>query len=98
MIKSEVIAEIARKTGISRSDVRLTIETLLQTIVRAMERGERVHFRNFGSFHNKKRAGKVARNISQNTAIIMAPHYVPAFKPSKVVIETIKASVKDHGS
>jgi len=41
-----------------------------------------------------KRAKKIARNISKNTAIVIEEHYIPAFKPSKVFIEKIKNSKK----
>ena len=83
MIKGEIITEIARKTGISKSDVRLTVEALLQTIKVTVAKREKVDFRGFGSFLAKKRAKKIARNISQNTALIIEEHYVPSFKPSK---------------
>ena len=95
MIKSEIIAEIAKKTGISRSDVQLTVETFFQTIKDATAKGEEIHFRGFGSFLNKKRARKIARNISQNTALIVEEHYVPSFKPSKDFLKKIKENVKD---
>jgi DNA-binding protein HU-beta len=95
MIKSEVISEIVKRTGISRSDVQLTVEVLLKTIKNAMAAREKVHFRGFGSFVNKKRARKIARNISQNTALIVEEHYVPSFIPSKEFVDKIKSSVKD---
>ena len=90
MVKSQVISEISRRTGISRADVQLTVEVFFQT----MAEGEKVHFRGFGSFVNKKRARKIARNISQNTALIIKEHYVPSFHPSKAFSAKIKASVK----
>jgi len=96
MIKSEIISEIAKKTGISRSDVQLTVETLFQTIKDAMARREKIHFRGFGSFLNKKKARKIARNISQNTALIVEEHYVPSFKPSQSFLVNIKERVKDR--
>jgi DNA-binding protein HU-beta len=95
MIKSEIISEIAKKTGIGRSDVQLTVETLFQTIKNAMATRDQVHFRGFGSFLNKKRARKVARNIARNTALIVEEHYVPSFKPSKSFLAKIKENVKD---
>ena len=94
MVKSQVISEISRRTGISRADVQLTVEVFFQTIQNAMAEGEKVHFRGFGSFVNKKRARKIARNISQNTALIIKEHYVPSFHPSKAFSDKIKASVK----
>jgi DNA-binding protein HU-beta len=60
----------------------------------SMAEGENIYVRGFGSFINKKRAKKIARNISKNTAIVIDEHYIPAFKPSKVFVEKIKNSKK----
>lgn len=94
MTKAEVISEIAEKTGIDKGDVAATVETFFTVIKNNMAEGDNIYVRGFGSFINKKRAKKVARNISKNTAIIIDEHYVPAFKPSKMFIEKIKTSKK----
>lgn len=94
MTKAEVISEIADKTGIDKTDVSNTVEAFFSVIKDSMAEGENVYVRGFGSFINKKRAKKVARNISKNTAIIIDEHYVPAFKPSKMFVDKIKTSKK----
>jgi DNA-binding protein HU-beta len=38
--------------------------------------------------------GKIARNISTNTAIILDAHYVPHFKPSKILVDLVKENNK----
>jgi DNA-binding protein HU-beta len=92
--KAEVIAEIAEKTGIEKADVQNAVEAFFTVIKSSMSQGENIYIRGFGSFVNKKRAKKIARNISKNTAIIIEEHYVPSFKPAKVFIEKVKASDK----
>jgi DNA-binding protein HU-beta len=92
--KADVINEIAEKTGIDRSDVTTTVETLFAVVKDSMADGENIYVRGFGSFVNKKRAKKIARNISKNTAIVIDEHFVPSFKPSKVFIEQVKVSDK----
>ncbi len=94
MTKADVINQIADKTGIDRSDVTTTVETLFAVVKDSMAEGENIYVRGFGSFVNKKRAKKIARNISKNTAIVIDEHFVPSFKPSKVFIEQIKTSEK----
>ncbi|PIQ49094.1 MAG: integration host factor subunit beta [Cytophagales bacterium CG12_big_fil_rev_8_21_14_0_65_40_12] len=94
MTKADVINEIAEKTGIDRSDVTTTVETLFAVVKDSMAAGENIYVRGFGSFVNKKRAKKIARNISKNTAIVIDEHFVPSFKPSKVFIEQVKVSDK----
>ena len=51
---------------------------------------ENVYLRGFGSFIIKTRSQKTARNISQNTTIIIPEHKIPAFKPAKVFMEQVK--------
>ena len=92
MTKAEVITQIADQTGIDKADVQETVEAFFSVIKNSMAHGENIYVRGFGSFINKKRAKKVARNISKNTAIVIEEHFVPSFKPSKVFIEKIKGS------
>ncbi len=94
MTKAEVIAQIADKTGIDKSDVTTTVEALFKVVKDSMAEGENIYVRGFGSFVNKKRAKKIARNISKNTAIVIDEHFVPSFKPSKVFVEQVKGSDK----
>jgi DNA-binding protein HU-beta len=49
-----------------------------------------VYLRGFGSFITKKRATKVARNISKNTTIVIPEHNIPAFKPAKSFVAKVK--------
>ncbi len=92
--KADVINEIAEKTGIDRLDVQASVEAFFSVVKNSMADGENIYVRGFGSFINKKRAKKIARNISKNTAIIIDEHYIPSFKPSKVFVEKIKSSKK----
>jgi DNA-binding protein HU-beta len=92
--KADVIAKISEKTGIEKSDVQDTVEAFFDIVKSSMAEGENIYVRGFGSFVNKKRAKKVARNILKQTAIIIDEHYVPSFKPSKVFVEKIKKSEK----
>ena len=94
MTKAEVISEISEKTGIDRADVQACVEAFFVVVKDAVIGGENVYIRGFGSFINKKRARKIARNISKNTAIVIDEHFAPSFKPSKLFIEKIKQSSK----
>ncbi|MBU2915974.1 MULTISPECIES: HU family DNA-binding protein [Reichenbachiella] len=94
MTKADVINEIAEKTGIDRLDVQASVEAFFSVVKSSMADGENIYVRGFGSFINKKRAKKIARNISKNTAMVIDEHYIPSFKPSKVFVEKIKSSGK----
>lgn len=97
MTKAEVISEVAEKTGVDKADVSSAVEAFFNVVKNSMAEGNNIYVRGFGSFINKKRAKKVARNISKNTAIIIDEHYIPSFKPAKVFVEKIKTSKKVKG-
>jgi len=92
--KADVINEISEKTGIERKDVQSSVEAFFTVVKDNMESGNNIYVRGFGSFVNKKRAKKIARNISKNTSIVIDAHFVPSFKPSKSFVERIKSNVK----
>lgn len=94
MTKADVIAEIAEKTGIDKADVQHTVETFFTVIKNNLAKDENIYVRGFGSFINKRRARKVARNISKNTAMVIDEHFIPSFKPAKVFVEQVKSAVK----
>ena len=94
MTKADVINQIADKTGIDKADVSASVEAFFSIIKSSMSNGQNIYVRGFGSFINKKRKKKIARNISRNTAIVIDEHYIPSFKPAKVFINKIKNSEK----
>ena len=92
--KAEIIAEISVKTGLEKADVTTAVEAFFTVVKDSMVEGNNIYVRGFGSFVNKKRARKVARNISQNTSLIIDEHFIPSFKPAKSFAKAIKASDK----
>ena len=92
--KADVINQIAEKTGIDKADVSASVEAFFSIVKNNMSSGQNIYIRGFGSFINKKRKKKIARNISRNTAIVIDEHYIPSFKPAKIFINKIKNSDK----
>ena len=95
MTKAEIINKIARETGIDRATVRTIVEAFIKDLKDTMTQGENVYLRGFGTFKVKKKAKKVARNISRNTTTVIPEHYAPAFKPSKAFIKAVADNVKE---
>ena len=90
MTKADIIRDIAEKTGVEKLAVQASVEAFMKSIKSAMENGQNVYLRGFGSFIVKRRAEKTGRNISKNTTIIIPAHCIPAFKPAKTFTEIIK--------
>lgn len=93
MTKADIVAQISEKLGIEKGDVQATVETFMNEVKSSLESGENVYLRGFGSFIVKTRAEKTGRNISKNTTIKIPAHNIPAFKPAKVFVESVKANV-----
>src|SRR3954471_8630471 len=92
--KADIINQIAEKTGIDKADVSASVEAFFSVVKQNMSSGQNIYIRGFGSFINKKRKKKIARNISRNTAIVIDEHFIPSFKPAKIFINKIKNSDK----
>ena len=90
MTKADIVNEIAKSTGVEKVQVQAIVEAFMDSVKGAMINGENVYLRGFGSFIIKKRAEKVARNISKNTTITIPEHNIPAFKPAKVFMTEVK--------
>ena len=90
MTKADIVNEISQKTGIEKATVLATVEAFMETVKDSLAGGNEVSPRGFGSFILKKRATKTARNISKKTTIIIPEHHIPAFKPAKVFLQSIK--------
>lgn len=89
MTKAEIVNKISAKTGIDKTTVLMAVEAFMDTVKESLSNEENVYLRGFGSFILKKRAQKVARNISKNTTIVIPEHTIPAFKPAKTFMQEI---------
>jgi DNA-binding protein HU-beta len=94
MTKADIINQITEKTGIDKADVTASVEAFFTIVKSNMASGHNIYVRGFGSFINKKRKKKIARNISRNTAIVIDEHFIPSFKPAKIFVNKIKNSEK----
>lgn len=90
MTKAEIVSEIAKKTGVERTAVTSVVEAFMESVKGSLIKGENVYLRSFGTFQIKRRAEKVARNISKNTTVIVPAHNIPAFKATKVFQVAVK--------
>lgn len=90
MTKADIVSEIAKKTGAEKVQIQTIVEAFMEEVKGSLANNENVYLRGFGSFIIKKRAQKVARNISKNTTITIPAHNIPAFKPAKTFVSKIK--------
>ncbi|MCI6153637.1 MAG: integration host factor subunit beta [Bacteroidales bacterium] len=94
MTKADLVAQIAKRTGVERDEVLRVVETFMEVVKDEMAQGNNIYLRGFGSFVIRERAQKIARNISKQEAIVIPKHNVPSFKPSKVFSEMLDNNKK----
>lgn len=90
MTKAEIVAEVARKSGIEKAVVAIVVDEFMATVKEAMADGENVYLRGFGTFEIIERKVKTGRNITKNTSVIIPAHKIPKFKPCPEFKEMVK--------
>jgi len=81
MNKAELIDELTAKLGSDRRQATAAVENVVDTIVRAVHKGESVTITGFGVFEQRRRAARVARNPRTGETVKVKPTSVPAFRP-----------------
>lgn len=94
MTKEELVAVIAKNTGLDKETVLTVVEQLMGGIKDSLVDGEPVFLRGFGSFILKQRAEKKARNIKKETSVIIPAHNIPFFKPAADFKELMAPGLK----
>lgn len=90
MTKSELIELVASKvTNFSRKDIEIVVDTLFQSMVDSLSKGDKVEIRGFGSFKIKEREGRQGRNPKSGENIFIDSKRVPFFKAGKEIRERI---------
>ncbi|BBY79273.1 HU family DNA-binding protein [Mycolicibacterium pulveris] len=81
MNKAELIDVLTEKLGTDRRQATAAVENIVDTIVRAVHRGDSVTITGFGVFERRRRAARVARNPRTGETVRVKPTSVPAFRP-----------------
>jgi integration host factor subunit beta len=90
MIKSELVQRIASQNPhLYQRDVENIVNAILDEIVEAMARGDRVELRGFGAFSVKNRPPRVGRNPRTGTHVPVSEKHVPFFKTGKELRERL---------
>lgn len=83
MNKTDLISNVALRTGAKKKDVDMIITATLDAIEEALASGERVQLTGFGSFDVRERAERVGRNPRTRKEILIPACRVPAFRAGK---------------
>ncbi len=93
MTKSELIQRlIDQASHISQKDMNLIVDTVFDSMVKALENGERIELRGFGTFEVRVREPRMGRNPKSGTKVSLGTRRVPFFKVGKELKETVNTA------
>ena len=92
MNKAELIDVLTTKLGTDRRTATDAVENVVDTIVRAVHKGDSVTITGFGVFEQRRRAARVARNPRTGETVKVKPTSVPAFRPGAQVKAVISGA------
>ena len=83
MTRNELSKRIARRSGITPDAVDTIIQLTIEEIKKAVNRGEPVTLRTFGTFFRHRTPPKRGNNISKGIPVAIPARHTPKFKPGK---------------
>ena len=92
MTKAELIEEVSRVVEMTRKDSEEIVETIFDSIVGSLQKGEKIEIRGFGSFRTRQRQPRVGRNPKTGTRVEVPSKRIHYFKPSKELRDMVNHS------
>ena len=89
MNKTELIATVAEKTGLTKKDAERVVSAAFETVTATLAKGEKVQISGFGNFEVKAREARVGRNPRTKETIQIPATRLPAFKASKALKDAV---------
>jgi len=92
LTKADLIEEVLRITELPRKESETIVETIFDSIIESIQKGDKIEIRGFGSFRTRQRRGRVGRNPKTGEKVEVPPKKIPFFKPSKELKDFVNNS------
>ena len=83
MIKLDIIGEVVNRTGITKTKAEIAVETVFESMKKALAKGDRIELRGFGVFNVRPRKTGIGRNPRTGAEVTIPPGRAVRFKPGK---------------
>src|SRR5256714_4893281 len=98
LTKADLIEEVLRVTELPRKESETIVETIFESIIEALQKGEKIEIRGFGSFRTRQRRGRVGRNPKTGAKVEVPAKKIPFFKPSKELKDFVNTANGESAS
>ncbi|MBA4285398.1 MAG: integration host factor subunit alpha [Xanthomonadaceae bacterium] len=90
MNKSELIAAVAEKSGLTKTDAGNAIDSLVEVIATALKNDDKVSLVGFGTFAIRSRSARTGRNPKTGKTLTIEASKNPSFKAGKALKDAVK--------
>ncbi len=89
MTKADLVEQVASEAEMTKKDAEQLVEIIFDSIIGALNKGDKIELRGFGSFRVRERDARQGRNPKTGTAVSIPAKRVAYFKPGKELKEVI---------
>ena len=89
MTKSELVANIAKDTGLTKADTDRVVRSFVENVTKALKKGDDVALVGFGTFSVRKRKARMGKNPQTGEALKIPAAKVAKFKAGKNLKDTV---------
>jgi DNA-binding protein HU-beta len=89
MNKTELVASVAEKAGITKKDAEKAVSAFLDSVQEALTQNDKVQLIGFGTFETRERAARTGRNPQTGKEISIEASKSPVFKAGKALKDAI---------
>ena len=89
MNKTELVAAMAEKAGLSKKDAEAALKAFTETVTDELKKGEKIALVGFGTFEVSERAAREGRNPHTGEAMKIAASKSPKFKAGKALKDAL---------
>ncbi|MBR2402537.1 MAG: HU family DNA-binding protein [Lachnospiraceae bacterium] len=89
MNKTELVAAMAEKAGLSKKDAEAALKAFTETVAEELKKGEKIALVGFGTFEVSERAAREGRNPQTGATMTIAASKAPKFKAGKALKDAI---------
>ncbi len=90
LTKADLIEEVFKVLKeVSRKEAAVIVERMLDSMVRALQRGDYIQIRGFGSFGTRQRRARIGRNPKTGASVAVLPKKIPYFKASRDLCDRV---------
>jgi DNA-binding protein HU-beta len=89
MTKTELIDQVAEKSGLTKKDSGKAVDAVIAAMTQALAQGDKVQLVGFGSFEVRERGARTGRNPQTGASIKIAARKVPVFKAGKALKDSV---------